>query len=71
MADVDHTLEGVMRHKLEQAISDSTQHLVNGVAKDFADYRYRAGQLDGFARALAMIDTAREEMFKGDKKDGK
>lgn len=63
MASVDATLEDIVRKKILQAIQDETQNLVNGMAGDYADYRYRVGTLKGLSNALDCIQAGRETIY--------
>lgn len=50
------------RKQIGELIDSRSEVLVQGVASDYADYRYRAGQIDGFQTALNLLAEIVREM---------
>lgn len=49
------TVFGVLKGRLEADIKTANDHIVNGGAKDFAEYRQLTGVIHGLRAALANV----------------
>lgn len=60
---VDHpAMPHTLRGRLEARRKELTDAMVSGFALDFADYRYRAGQINGIEMALSFCADVEAEL---------
>lgn len=57
----DTAMKRKVRARLEARIREHAGFLCEGVAVDFADYRYRLGQMNGLKEAIEICDVAEKE----------
>jgi hypothetical protein len=50
------------RKQIGELIESRSGALIQGIATDYADYRYRAGQIDGFQTSLDLLAEIVREM---------
>ncbi len=51
-----------VRARLSVLVREKEQDVGSGLASDWADYKYRCGQVDGLKIAMAMCDDVFKEM---------
>ncbi len=59
---LDVQLLNKARQQIGDLIESRSEALVKGLADDYADYRYRAGQINGFQTALDVLTEIVREM---------
>ena len=52
-----------LTHKLLERLEDYLDALSSGCASDFADYRYRCGQIFSLREAIAVAEETRKQIL--------
>lgn len=59
-----HAFRTLFEKFVQQEIDRETEILADGRAADFAEYKHKAGRLDGLKRAIALCEDAQTELDK-------